>query len=118
MRHAQVLLALLVFGALCGCAPKTDSTVSNGTPPATDLVALKAKLTAEGKYTCCIKSPCDFCARTHGNCDCAKDLQKGEGVCSECFGAWKAGQGNVAGVDPATVKQAEHGHDEGDEGGH
>ncbi len=118
MRHASVMAAILLLGALGGCVNQGNGygspTASNNTTQAptpggsgatTDLAAQKAQLAAQGKYACCIKSPCDLCLRAHGECDCSVDLKKGEGVCAECYGAWKAGQGNVAGVDPATVKQ-------------
>lgn len=72
----------------------------------------KRTLVAEGNYSCCMKGGCDVC--THeGECRCGEDLaadladkDKGgdaatkqpRGVCGECNGAWKNGQGAFAGV--------------------
>jgi len=115
MRHAKVCLAILLLGASWGCTKQTGTDYGSTAPPTAaptpggggatgDLAALKTKLATEGKYACCIKSPCDFCARSKGSCDCSIDLKAGRSVCGECYKAWQAGNGNVAGVDPATVK--------------
>lgn len=72
--------------------------------------AAKTKLTAQGKYACCIKAPegskaagCDLCARVNGSCNCAANLAAGKGVCGDCLGGWKTGKGTLRGVKPETV---------------
>ena len=64
----------------------------------------KDKLAQEGKYGCCLKEPCNHCALDEGNCDCYKDLKKGEHVCIECYAGWQAGKGGIEGIKPSDVK--------------
>src|SRR5438094_3700384 len=45
------------------------------------LDAAKARLTADGRYACCVKPACDLCARATGSCACAANLLAGKGVC-------------------------------------
>jgi hypothetical protein len=73
--------------------------------------AAKTKLTAQGKYACCVKAPegskaagCDLCAVVNGSCNCAANLAAGKGVCGDCLGGWKAGKGAMPGVKPESVK--------------
>jgi hypothetical protein len=44
-------------------------------------------------YHCCIKPACTFCEIAQGSCPCGDLLKQGQGVCTECFGGWYAGQG-------------------------
>lgn len=74
------------------------------------LDSAKGLLAREGNYSCCTVEPCDECALGHKNCRCAEDLKAGKGVCSQCYGAWQRGDGNVDGVDPKTVKGNFHRH--------
>ena len=68
------------------------------------LVEAKDKLAQEGKYGCCLKEPCNHCALNQGDCDCYKDLKKGEHVCIECYAGWQAGKGGIEGIKPSDVK--------------
>ena len=70
----------------------------------------KSELAEAGKYNCCMKQPCDECLLGHKSCDCAEDLKKGEGVCSQCYGGWQRGDGVVNGVDAKKVKGNFHSH--------
>ena len=66
---------------------------------AKQLKRAKAKLAAEGRYSCCTKPSCDLCARVNGRCDCARNAAAGKGTCGECYAGWLAGRGSVKGVD-------------------
>lgn len=70
----------------------------------TRLKETKRALAREGKYSCCIAPSCDFCALSVGKCPCNENLSKGDAVCHECKGGWKAGLGVVEGIDPTDVK--------------
>ncbi|HZP81420.1 MAG TPA: hypothetical protein VFB21_07275 [Chthonomonadaceae bacterium] len=72
--------------------------------------AAKMKLTAQGRYACCIQAPpgsnaagCDLCAKENGSCQCGASLAQGKGVCGECLGAWQAGKGAFPGIAPKSV---------------
>jgi hypothetical protein len=67
------------------------------------MAAAKRKLAAGGRYSCCVKPSCSLCARVNGSCDCAANVRAGRGACGECLGGWKAGRGDVKGVDPDSV---------------
>ena len=73
----------------------------------------KAQLAKEGKYDCCMKTPCDECLLGHESCPCAANLKAGKGVCSQCYGGWQRGDGAIEGVDAKSVKGDfhRHGHD-------
>ena len=64
----------------------------------------KAKLAADGLYSCCVRPSCDLCARTTGSCNCARNVAAGRGACGECYAGWLAGRGAVKGVDPKSVQ--------------
>lgn len=64
----------------------------------------KAKATKEGKYTCCLRHPCDFCAMHMGQCPCGKNAAADKPVCNECKGSWYAGDGAVPGKSPDQIK--------------
>jgi len=74
------------------------------------LAEAKKDLMADGKYSCCIKDPCDRCALDHGNCDCASEVKAAKAVCPDCYAGWQRGDGNVPGVDAKTVKGTFHSH--------
>ncbi len=69
-----------------------------------NLAQVKRKLTADGKYSCCIDPSCDFCALGVGKCPCGENVAKGMPVCGTCAGGWAAGYGQIADVDPAKVE--------------
>ena len=92
--------------------PRTASTML---AEAKDKLAeAKDKLTQENKYGCCLKEPCNFCALNMGECDCYKDLKKGEHVCVECYAGWQQGKGGIEGIKKQDVKTSftEHEHEE------
>lgn len=64
----------------------------------------KKKLAAKGKYACCIRKPCDLCAKRNGSCACALNIAKGKGACGECLAGWKRGEGALKGVKAEDVK--------------
>ena len=88
----------------------------DGPPPAAPTLAerhqavkaglseLIAGLSAEGKYQCCIRVPCGWCAMQVAGCACGPGLVRGEPVCAECALMWTKGQGAVPGVDPEGVR--------------
>lgn len=106
---ARVALLLLWIG--CQREPAPD-----GPPPAAPTLAerhqavkaglseLIAGLSAEGKYQCCIRVPCGWCAMQVAGCACGPGLVRGEPVCAECALMWTKGQGAVPGVDPEGVR--------------
>jgi hypothetical protein len=69
-----------------------------------EIQTLKMQLAPEGKYACCIDEPCDHCLLHKGECDCAKDLRKGERVCIECYAGWQQGKGNIPEIKKEQVK--------------
>ncbi len=77
-----------------------------------DIQELKMRLTPEGKYACCIDESCNYCLLHEGECECAKDLQKAEHVCVECYAGWQEGKGNVPKIKKEQVKTSfvEHKH--------
>ena len=81
--------------------PKAETTVEN---VKAEIQELKMKLAPEGKYACCIDEPCNYCLLHEGECDCAKDLQKGKHVCIECYAGWQQGKGNIPKIKKEQVK--------------
>ena len=70
----------------------------------TAIQAHKQKAIEEGKYKCCLKHPCDFCALKMGECPCGLNVEKDMPVCNECKGSWFAGDGAVPGKTPEQIK--------------
>jgi len=115
MRLATVALTLLIAGMLGGCAQQPQNTGYGSSAAPTDkptptlptvradLATIKGQLATQGRYACCIKSPCNLCALARGDCPCANEVKNGEGVCGECYAGWKAGHGKVQGIDPTKV---------------
>lgn len=66
--------------------------------------AQKKQAASQGKYGCCLKQACDHCALKMGECPCGMNLRAGMAVCNECKGGWHAGDGAIAGINPADVK--------------
>jgi hypothetical protein len=58
----------------------------------------------QGKYTCCLRHPCDFCAEHMGQCPCGKNAAADKPVCNECKGSWYAGDGAVPNKTPEQIK--------------
>jgi len=109
----NIFLFLIVF--LVGCqVPSPEPTKPEVTldKVKADIQELKAKLAPEGKYACCIDESCNYCLLHEGECDCAKDLQKGEHVCVECYAGWQQGKGNIPKITKEQVKTdfVEHKH--------
>ncbi len=57
----------------------------------------KKKAMAEGKYMCCLKHSCDFCALKMGECPCGMNAASDKAVCNECKGGWHAPNGALPG---------------------
>ncbi len=64
----------------------------------------KTKAMQAGKYACCLKHPCDFCALKMGECPCGMNAAQDMPVCNECKGAWYAGDGAIPGKTPEQIK--------------
>jgi hypothetical protein len=64
----------------------------------------KAKATKAGKYHCCLKHPCDFCAMKMGECPCGTNVAMDMPNCNECKGGWHAGDGAVPGKTADQIK--------------
>ena len=59
---------------------------------------------AEGKYACCLKTACDFCALKMGECPCGMNAANDKPVCNECKGGWHAGDGAIPGKTADQIK--------------
>ena len=86
-----------------------------------ELKEIKAELTKEGYYDCCINPACNWCLLNEGECDCHDNLKAGVEVCPGCGLGWHNGKGVVKGVEASQVKwnithehgeEAEHGESE------
>lgn len=64
----------------------------------------KEEAAKQGKYTCCLRHPCDHCAMKMGQCPCGPNVVKGMPVCNECKGAWYAGDGAIPGKSAEDIK--------------
>ena len=82
--------------------PKTGAMVMSEAKEM--LVEAKDKLIEENKIACCLKEPCNMCPLEENECDCYKDLKKGEHVCVECYAGWQQGKGGIEGIKPDEVK--------------
>lgn len=123
MRYFVIAASVLAVVLATGCARPPDSTSDGSdlqTPPTrgldfvrAELASIKEELAEEGNYKCCIRPTCNYCALGHGSCPCATDLQEGRGVCGECYGGWRMGQGTLERVNPEEVGlAASHAHEE------
>ena len=117
-RMKVVFLSLLVFMPLMyGCSnngsdsrvPEKKESPSALTPEERErlkdigkrLQEAKALLSEEGKYDCCIKQKCDYCALNTSECYCYRNLKATLHVCFECYDGWQKGNG----VDPSIKKE-------------
>lgn len=66
--------------------------------------AEKNKATKAGKYGCCLKHSCGFCALKMGQCPCGMHAARDMPVCNECKGGWHAGDGAIPGKSPDQIK--------------
>lgn len=64
----------------------------------------KHKAMKAGKYNCCLKHPCDWCALKMGSCPCGKAASMDKAVCNECKGGWAAGDGAISGKTADDIK--------------
>jgi hypothetical protein len=69
-----------------------------------DLKMVKADLTNNGKYNCCVQPACDWCLLHEGNCACYDNLKAKKEVCPGCGLGWHNGKGVVQGVKASQVK--------------
>lgn len=72
------------------------------------LDAVKAKAAKQGRYLCCVKPACNLCARKHGSCNCARNVEAGKGACGECYGGWVAGRGAMKGRKRVPLLASDH----------
>lgn len=126
----QLTFAFLLMGLFLGaCAkeeprPPKQAVITQGEEVKTGAILLaegkeklaeaKSKLAEEGKYGCCLKEPCNMCALDEGDCDCYKDLKKGNHVCVECYAGWQQGKGADDKIKKEDVKTGfmKHEHDD------
>lgn len=59
---------------------------------------LKARLDAEGRYSCCVEPACSECLHQRGECDCHHEVEQ-DGPCGECTQGWIDGRGALPGID-------------------
>ena len=64
----------------------------------------KRGLKREGKYNCCIDTPCNQCALDHQSCPCYDELKAAQPVCNECYAGWQRGEGKDSSIKPSDVK--------------
>ncbi len=64
----------------------------------------KAAAMKSGKYNCCLKNSCDYCALKMGECPCGMNAANDMPVCNECKGSWYAGDGSIPGLTPDQIK--------------
>ena len=110
----KILLAVVILLSACqreAREPSKEPSLTQGTSGKATLEEVKASieelkmnLAPEGKYACCIDAPCDYCLLHEGECECAKDLQKGQLVCVECYAGWQQGKGNIPKIEKEQVK--------------
>lgn len=117
MNKALVLTIVILFGVL-SCqrqdpSPKQEAELRQATTQRGAemlagakqmLIAAKQMLMQEGKYGCCIKEACDYCALHEGSCDCYEDLKAGKHVCIECYSGWQRGDGAVENITKDQLK--------------
>lgn len=111
MRRQTVAYLICSFIGLPGVWAHEKNVVRKPTKADADLKlarqkmdVAKKKLTAKGRYACCIRKSCDLCARNAGSCACAVNIAKGLGACGECFAGWKNGEGILKGVESKTLR--------------
>ncbi len=131
-----VFFVLVVLFVACGPAeePAKEDHESHEVVPMTgegrldnihdELKMVKAEMTKDGSYDCCIQPGCDWCVLHEGECECHDNIKAGEEVCPGCGLGWHNGKGVVQGVKASQVKwniTHEHGeaaeHGEGEDGG-
>ncbi len=64
----------------------------------------KKNAMAAGKYACCLKTSCDFCALKMGECPCGMNAASDKPVCNECKGGWHAVDGAIPGKTADQIK--------------
>ncbi len=69
-----------------------------------ELKIVKADLTTNGKYNCCVQPACDWCLLHEGNCECYDNLKAQKEVCPGCGLGWHNGKGVVQGIKTNQVK--------------
>ncbi|TAK62682.1 MAG: hypothetical protein EPO24_04780 [Bacteroidetes bacterium] len=72
----------------------------------------KQEAMQQGKYSCCVKEPCNTCLLEHQSCNCYNNLKNGKEVCNECYAGWQRGEGADKNIKPANVKTSykKHNH--------
>jgi hypothetical protein len=98
-----------VKAAKPGKCPKCGMNLVQAKPEKNSLLKEKLRLMKEGKYSCCIETPCDECLKAHGSCSCYKAVKNDKPVCSECYEGWKRGEGAYEGKTINDIKKV-HSH--------
>lgn len=104
-----ILISLLVLVS-CQSTKKETEQTANLSPEnrleqiKTELKEVKAALTKEGEYNCCIQPTCNWCVLHDADCECYDHLKSGKDVCPECGLGWHNGKGVVEGVTASQVK--------------
>lgn len=86
-----------------GKGKASQEAIQAGNEARKALVEQRTALMKDGVWNCCIQPGCIFCQTAADACPCESNLKQGRAVCPECWGGWQAGQGQVAGVNPARV---------------
>ncbi len=63
-----------------------------------------------GKYACCLKHSCEYCALKMGSCPCGMNAASDKAVCNECKGGWHAGDGAISGKTADQINHAAPGN--------
>jgi len=124
MKHNLMIQALflLLFVVMIACGSVGDGEKENGatqvavettakqTPEQrlqdvrSEVKAIKAELTQNGEYNCCVQPSCDWCLLHEGECECYENLKAGKEVCPGCGLGWHDGNGVVEGIPAEDVK--------------
>lgn len=101
-------LALIAAAGVLRVAAQDDGMKMPSTPKEAmklqkSIKSYKQKLVKDGKYLCCVKPTCDFCASHMGGCSCGRMAAMDKPVCRECKGGWEAGEGAIHGKRPTDI---------------
>lgn len=107
----NLFLSCLLVLTAAGCVREAGAPDFSQQDTAAQVAEVKAEievakesLAHEGKYKCCIKPPCDWCALKANGCSCESMVDADQPVCPECGLGWKQGKGSLEGIEPKDVK--------------
>lgn len=123
---------ILLFGIMTACGPAGDGETQNDSKQVeaeaamnktteqklqdvrSEVKAIKAELTEQGEYNCCVQPSCDWCLLHEGECECYANVKAGKEVCPGCGLGWHNGNGVVDGMSVDDVKwNITHEHGDG-----